>query len=384
MAWRVAFLRWFGPGMLGGITFGDWVRLLRDNRFDVSPRCLIRAGSITCQSVQNSVARWVENRRYGQVVRDAEVLPPLFVLGHWRSGTTHLHNLLAADERFAFPNNYQALFPHAFLSMERVHSPFIQCFLSPRRPMDNVEWTMASPQEDEFALCVMTSMSPCAGWFFPKRRDHYDRYLTFRGVDDGEVKQWQAALVTYLKRLSWKYKRPLVLKSPPHTGRIRRLLEIFPRARFVHVHRDPHAVFSSTRKMLTVNFAMHCLQRPPVADLDNWIIRQYRAMYEAFFEERGLIPPGQYHEVCFEALETDPVGQVERLYEALGLPAFSVARPALQRYVNGLQGYRKNEFPELPAALSQRLADAWRPCFDQWGYAPERSVNRGEGSGFLS
>lgn len=370
MAWRDTFLRWFGPGMLGGITFGDWVRLLYENRFDVPPVRLLRAMAITAQSAQNSVMRRIEDWRYDSAVRDAEVLPPLFVLGHWRSGTTHLHNLLTLDERFAFPNNYQALFPHAMLSMERTQSPFMQWFLSPRRPMDNIEWTMRSPQEDEFALCVITFMSPCMGWFFPRRRDHYDRYLTFRGVDDYEVKRWQAALLAYLKRLSWKYKRPLVLKSPPHTGRIRRLLEIFPQAKFVHVHRDPYAVFSSTRKMLTVNFSLHCLQRPPMGEeLDDWIIRQYRAMHDAFFEDRGLIPPGQYHEVRFDNLEADPIGEMNRMYGTLGLPEFSQARPALERYVDDVRGYQKNEFPELPAPLRRRIADAWRPCFEQWGYA---------------
>ena len=141
--------------MLGGITFGDWVRLLVDNRFDIPPGCLIRAMAITSQSAQNSVLRWIENWRFGPRVRDAEILPPIFILGHWRSGTTHLHNLLAVDERFAFPNNYQSLFPHAFLSMEATQSPFIQRFLPARRPMDNIKWTMRSPQEDEFALCVL-------------------------------------------------------------------------------------------------------------------------------------------------------------------------------------------------------------------------------------
>jgi hypothetical protein len=253
--------------------------------------------------------------------------------------------------------------------MERTQSPFIQQFLSPRRPMDNIEWTMRSPQEDEFALCVMTFMSPCMGWFFPQRRDHYDRYLTFRGIDEVEVKRWQAVLVAYLKRLSWKYKRPLVLKSPPHTARIRLLLEMFPGAKFVHVHRDPYTVFSSTRKMLTVNFSMHCLQRPPAGEeLDEWIIRQYRAMHDAFFGERDLIPPGQYHEVCFHELEADPIGQMERVYDALGLGEFFEVRPALERYMEGIRGYRKNEFPELPAALRRRIGDAWRPCFERWGY----------------
>jgi hypothetical protein len=354
--------------MLGGITFGDWLRLLRDNRFDVSPRALLRAAAITTQSVQNSLMRWVEDRRTSHLVRDVDVPPPLFVLGHWRSGTTHLHNLLTVDERFAFPNNYQALFPHAFLTMESAQSPFMQWFLPARRPMDNIEWTMRSPQEDEFALCITTLMSPCTGWFFPKRRDHYDRYLTFRDVPAREITAWQAAMVAYLKRLTWKHKRPLVLKSPPHTARVRWLIEVFPNAKFVHVHRDPYAVFASTRKMLTVNFAMHCLQRPPLEDLDEWILRQYRAMHDAFFEDRRLIAPGNYHEVCYDELDADPVGQVEHLYVALGLPPFDAVRPALERYVETLRGYKKNEFSELPVALRTRIAEAWRPCFEEWGY----------------
>lgn len=92
-------------------------------------------------------------------------------------------------------------------------------------------------------------------------------------------------------------------------------------------------------------------------------------MHDAFFEARDLIPPGQYHEVRFDELEADPIGQLERVYDALGLGEFSQVRPALERYVEGIRGYRKNEFPELPAALRRRIADAWRPCFERWGYA---------------
>jgi hypothetical protein len=121
--------------------------------------------------------------------------------------------------------------------------------------------------------------------------------------------------------------------------------------------------------MLTVNFSMHCLQRPPTGEeLDEWIVRQYRAMHDAFFEERDLIPPGQYHELRFDELEADPIGQMERVYDALGLGEFSQARSALERYMDGIRGYQKNEFPALSAALRRRIADAWRPCFEQWGY----------------
>lgn len=56
-------------------------------------------------------------------------------------------------------------------------------------------------------------------------------------------------------------------------------------------------------------------------------------MYEAFFEERHLIPAGHYHEVSFEELEADPVGQMQRVYEAMDLPTFSTTQAAVERYV---------------------------------------------------
>jgi hypothetical protein len=206
------------------------------------------------------------------------------------------------------------------------------------------------------------------GWVFPRQRDRYDKYLTFQDVPEGEVAQWQTEFLLFLKKLTWKYGRPLVLKSPPHTCRIRVLLQMFPQAKFVHIHRNPYAVFQSSRRTFQVNFELHRLQRPRLSDLDDWVLRQYREMYEVFFEERSLIPEGHFHEVCFEELEEDPVGQVRRVYQALDLPEFGQAEPALRRYVDSIAGYKKNEFPDLPADLRTRIAAEWRPCFKEWGY----------------
>lgn len=368
MPWRDRLLRHLGAGVLGGVTLGAWVRLLRDNHPALSSRYLLRGLAVSHQSLWNSVLGRYERRRYASRVEAAAVAPPVFVLGHWRSGTTHLHNLLTADGRFAFPNSYQVSFPHTFLTTEAVSSRLIGALLPPRRPMDNVEWDMRSPQEDEFALAALTGLSPCLGWAFPRRRDHYDRYLTFRDVPGDEVARWRDALVRFLQKLTWKYGRPLVLKSPPHTSRIRLLLELFPRARFVHIRRDPYAVFRSSRHLFRTVFELHRVQRPPADDLDDWVLRQYRAMYDAFFEERGRIPAGQFHEVAFEELEKDPVGQVRRAYEALSLPAFEEAEPALRRYVESIAGYKKNAFSPLPADLLARIASSWRQCFEEWDY----------------
>jgi omega-hydroxy-beta-dihydromenaquinone-9 sulfotransferase len=166
------------------------------------------------------------------------------------------------------------------------------------------------------------------GWVFPRRQEHYDKYLTFRGASPAEVACWREAFLRFLKKLTWKYRRPVVLKSPPHTCRIRLLLEMFPHARFVHIQRNPYAVFPSSRWTFQVNYELHRVQSTRPDQLDEWVLRQYRTMYEVFFEERKLIPQGKLVEVRFEQLEEDPLGQLRHVYAVLGLPDFSLAEPA--------------------------------------------------------
>lgn len=369
MAWRDTLLKSFGPGLLGGITIGKWVQLLIENRFSVSPSCWPRALTISLMSVPTSLLHWADEIRFGRQLREVTVPPPVFVLGHWRHGTTHLHNLLTIDQRFAFPNNYQCLFPNSFLTAEKLHSKAIDFFLPRQRPMDNVEWRMASPQEDEFAMCVTGFKSPCMGWVFPRQRDHFDRYLTMRDVSEGEVTDWKKAFLLFLKKLAFLYGRPLILKSPPHTARIRILLEMFPDARFVHIHRNPYDVFHSTRRMLKAVAEFHRLQRAPAAeDVDERILRTYRTMYDVYFEERRLIPEGQFCEVGFEGLEQDPVGEIRRIYETLQLPDFSKVHSEVQTYVRSISDYRKNSFQDLPEPLRQRIAEDWQRSFQEWGY----------------
>ena len=93
MSWRKRLMLWTGPGLLGGITFGDWFALLRDNHFAVDPAYWWRAAVITMWSMRNSYGRWREEACHHENFRDVPVEPPLFILGIWRSGTTHLQNL---------------------------------------------------------------------------------------------------------------------------------------------------------------------------------------------------------------------------------------------------------------------------------------------------
>ena len=371
--------RWTGGfSHLIGIRSGDWLRLLAENRFAVHPFYWPRALTVTLFSLTTSVDAWWEEKRYGTAIARTKIVEqPIFILGHWRSGTTLLHNLLAEDtEQFAFPNGFQATNPHDFLTTEKRFTRLWGWAVPKTRPMDDMAAGLAIAQEDEFALCLLTLSSYYLSFAFPEREHEYARYLTFRGVPEEEIDQWKAALLVFLKKLTLLTGKRLVLKSPPHTGRIRFLLECLPDARFIHIHRDPYAVFQSSRHLFKSLPPYTTMQRPQEgSSLDDRILERYRAMYEAFFEQRSLIPPGHLHEVVFEDLERDPAGQLEIVYEKLGIPDFERFRPKLARYLDSISGYRKNRFPQLTAGEAEKVAAAWGRSFEEWGYPKRLATN---------
>lgn len=354
---------------LAGITAGDWWRLLRDNRFAVDAPYWHRAAVITALSLVNAVHRRRERRFDAAIAATPLAGPPLFVLGHWRSGTTHLHNLLAQDTtHFAFANTYQVINPHTFLTTEAVNTRLFAGLLPDTRPMDNMALAFDSPQEDEFAPLLMTGVSPYLGVSFPRRDAAYAPYLSFRDAPPGEVEAWGRAFTWFLKKLTFKYGRPLVLKSPTHTARVRLLLRLFPDARFVHIHRHPYEVFQSFRHYYDTAMWFTYLQRPDLDAIDDQILRRYTAVHDALFDDLPLIPAGRFHEVRYADLERDPVAVLGGTYDALGLGDFAAAEPAVRSYLDTLRGYEKNRFAPLDDAWKARVASEWRRSFERWGY----------------
>ena len=176
----------------------------------------------------------------------------------------------------------------------------------------------------------------------------------------------------FVRKLTLKHGRMLVLKSPPHTARIRLLLEIFPEARFVHVHRHPYAVFQSTMHMLESIWPYWNIQTAgkhatPEARIDR-VLSTYRLMYDAFFEQRHLIPAGHFFELSYEELERDPTGSLRGLYSALNLPGIEQQVVAMQDYLKASAGYPKNSHTPINDQMRQRVARAWETAFDEWGY----------------
>ena len=298
------------------------------------------------------------------------VQPPLFILGHWRSGTTFLHNLIARDQQFTYPTIWQVLNPHTFLTTERMSRVVLSSLTPRKRLWDNVQISTKTPTEDQFAT-TYTLQTPFLRWAFPRSDYDYDQYLTFRDVSSTDVEHWKNSQMLFYKKLAWRDRRRLLLKSPPHTARVKLLLDMFPDAQFIHICRNPYAVFRSTKKQVDAVARMIRLQKPSSQELDHWIIQRYNEVYDAFFEDRALIPDHQFYEMRYEELVANPVQQVEQIYQYFDIPHFDAFRPALQKYADSLKHYQRNEYTELPTQLRHTIANSWKRSFETWGYAYE-------------
>ena len=99
------------------------------------------------------------------------------------------------------------------------------------------------------------------------------------------------------------------------------------------------------------------------------VLRTYKSMYDAYFDDRDLIPPGRLVEVAYEDLDRDPLGQIRLIYEGLSLPDFEDARPAMEAYLATVSDYQKARHPKLDDATRAKVAQACARSFDAWGYA---------------
>jgi hypothetical protein len=289
-----------------------------------------------------------------------------------------LHNLLACDKQFCAPRNYQALNPIGVLFSGWFIAPVLGAFMTMKRPMDAVRFSILAPQEDEFAIAAMCRMSPYWGATFPRRIAKYDRYIFGDQFSARERRAWERHWMLFLRKLTfWSNKRPL-LKSPYHTGRVALLREIFPEAKFIHIARHPYAVYRSNQHMAREGWVVFQLQDPDQQDCyQSRFLDNYRALEEAFSRDASQLPRSDVAEVRLEDLECNPISEIRRIYAELGLEYGARFHARLTRYLQSVEDFQKNRLPELSAEDRRQVDERMGPFFERWGYdrhEPRRSA----------
>ncbi len=350
------------------LLFGAWMRLLREHGrhipFDKAGRAAILTFASACYSIQN----FFQNALYREALERVELAaPPIFNIGHWRSGTTLLHELLCLDERHAWASTYACMNPSHFLITERAAQRPTGGQAAVKRPMDDMTISPASPQEDEFALFALGAPSPYAHWMFPWNLANHEEYFDLARATSIERERWKSIFSKFVKQLTLRDPRRLVIKSPPHTFRVKLLCDMYPDAIFIHIVRDPYVMFASTRHLYLKMFELYALTGYSMAALEEYIIRNGICMERLLDAAIPDLPAGRYHRIRYEDLIASPIDQMSEMYAKTGMGDFEHVLPAIRSYFERNADYRENRL-ELSGEDIERISRHWNPMFDKYGY----------------
>ncbi len=353
-----------------GMRFGAWYNLLKKNDFRFTWNCLPQIITVSLLTPLNSLLYRLSEAVYGRRIADYKIEhPPIFVLGHWRTGTTYLHDLLACDPEFGYPTTYECIFPNHFLltgPLARFGFGLVQ---PEKRPMDDVAVGTDRPQEEEFALCNFGLPSIYVAWALPRRGPIDHSHLDLRDLPAEDKRRWREGFLWFFRRVSYRCRKPLILKSPQNTARVATLLEMFPDARFIHITRDPMTVFPSTMRLWKTMTSVQGLEHPPNDEpwLEDYVLDTFSVLFKRYEEDRKLIPDEQLTEITYEALVADPKAVMKSIYARLDLGDFSRAEEAVDSYLSGTREYQTNVY-ELPEEKRTLVRKRWAAYFKRFGY----------------
>lgn len=369
--------REWAPRIWQGCNFFAWLRLLWRGRFAVHPRYIYIAVVVTLVSFFHTLLAWLQEAIYGRRIRNTKITqPPIFLLGHWRTGTTLLHEMMILDPRHGYPTYYECLEPNHFLLTERLFTRMFSFLMPSRRPMDNMKAGWDRPQEDEFALCMLGQPSPYLSIAFPNRAPLCPEYLDFQGVSQGGIRSWKRAFKQFLKHVTYKTGKRLVLKSPPHTARVRVLREMFPDAIFIHIVRDPYVVFPSTVNLWKSLSRTHGLQTPTFQNLEEQVLDTFVRLYARLEEDKKTLPPDRYYELKYEDLVKAPEAEMAKLYDHFNLGGWKDFLPRLQEYLASVKGYETNKYDLTPEQRA-KITERWGEVIRRYGYDTSSPLSPG-------
>jgi hypothetical protein len=354
---------------LAGTTLTNWMKLLVENHFHISWPFLPKALYVTLMVLALSPLRRKEQKFCATHLSGVTIPPPLFIIGHWRSGTTFLHYLMGQDPQLAYVSTMETMAPHVFLTNERLLRDVLAHSLPDKRPMDNLEMKANLPYEDEYALANLCPYSFYHGWYFPRNIDYYfDRYVLFNGISPSIIDEWGHHYTMFLKKIAYKHDgKRILLKSLVNTAKIRALLTLFPDAQFIHIYRNPYEVYMSTWNLYEKILPIFSFQHIKKEHLDQSILSMYKDLYTRYFEEKKLIPKGNLIEISYEEFFRNPLENLEHIYRSLRLGGFTKAKPAFQQYIKQHERYKKNTYT-FDDAVRNKVYQAWKFAFDVLGY----------------
>jgi len=271
-------------------------------------------------------------------IHDIDLEPPVVIAGLPRTGTTHLHNLLAAAPTFRTIPYWESNEPFPLPSEVGIDP-------DPRRT------------RMDMAVEVMNLVMPNFALMHEMTTDHVHEEIQLLANDFstmlmetlGHVPAWRDYYLAHDQTPHYEYMaiqlkalqflrggRRWLLKSPQHLEQLPVLNAVFPGVVVVCTHRDPVPVVLSMLAMITYSARMHRFP-VPVQDIAATWIDRLELMLNALVRDRAVVPPERSMDVRFDDFMADEMGVASSIYELAGEPLTDEARQSIQAYLAGHQ-----------------------------------------------
>ncbi len=352
---------------LVGSNLSTFFGVLKGNR--VQPKRYIKVAITFLLLVVSSAFQWIDRLYFRRKVEKFVFKEsPLFIIGHWRSGTTFLHNMLTKDSAAGYTRTYQSVFPNN-LKSKWLFKTFMRVFMPKERPGDGMKISVDLPQEDEYAMSNITHHSFYHYFYFPSSyRQLYRDYIRFDSLSETEKTDWKGKYhQMVIKALINTHGSRAILKNPVNTGRMLTLLDIFPEANFIFIVRNPVIVYLSTKKFYTQLFPTLNLEEFTVDDISNMVLEVYVDLLQDYLSDKKKVNSARLLEIRYETLVENPIKEVEGIYGKFSLSDFQDLKPVLEEYIDTLNGHKPDLYTLSQQELD-RVVDHVGFAMKHWNY----------------
>lgn len=281
----------------------------------------------------------------------------VIIVGHYRSGTTHLYNLMEATGDMFAPSTYECAMPYHFLFTNIWLKPIIAFFTPKKRLFDSMKMDVNTPQEDEIAMATCCAASPYLVTSFPFDPDYFKSCISISEMEKHDVDDWKNQHRRFIRKLGAKSKgkKGLILKSPAHASRISLLLEMYPNAKFIHIHRNPISVVRSSLNLYRVWYEMQTFG--DISSLKenthNTLLETYSKIESDWDIDHKKIDSSNRIDIAYSELKDDPKKIIKNIFSHLGLEGFSENK--ITSYLNSVKDHQKGKYPPLEDSMMAKM-----------------------------
>ncbi len=319
--------------------------LLGRNHVTLRPKYILRILFLIQSAVWSSLFGLLEKFLLWRKIKSTPIPEdPVFIIGHWRTGTTYLHQLMNLDPANTAPTLFQVAVPQCYIIAYPLYKPILGAAIGKRRPMDKVRLGMNEPQEDEYAIFRLTGHSPLEKLVFPVSKSYFlTNEKNFFPLGPDTVK-WKKQIFSFYRKLSYYTGKVIVSKNPFNSMRIPLLAEMFPKARFICIVRNPIDVVPSSIHMWTIvqhqNALSNLEHKPSVRE----IVTFYKDMIAKMDQDLASIPENRKTLIRYEDLERNPLDCLRQVYSSLSMTFTDQFEDAIIAFLKETGSFEKNIF----------------------------------------